>query len=72
VGYYGQMAPSTEPMIIANEVQQPEIEANFRDLYQQVRSKETDGGFELRPGVRLLLYERRKNLVPEDLPSITR
>jgi uncharacterized protein (TIGR03663 family) len=72
VGYYGQLAPSTEPMIIANEVQQPEIEANFRDLYQQVRSKEQDGSFELRPGVRLLLYERRKDLVPVDPPSIKR
>jgi uncharacterized protein (TIGR03663 family) len=72
VGYYGRLAPSTEPMIIANANQQPEIEANFRDMYQQVRSKQPDGTFELRPGVRLLLYERRKNLVPEDLPSVTR
>jgi uncharacterized protein (TIGR03663 family) len=70
VGYYGRMAPSTEPMIIANETQQPEVEANFRDLYQQVRSKHPDGGFELRPGVRLLLYERRKDLVPTEPPSI--
>ena len=72
VGYYGQLAPSTEPMIIANASQQPEVEANFRDLYQQVRSNEQDGSFELRPGVRLLLYERRKDLVPTELPSIRR
>ena len=72
VGYYGQLAPSIEPMIIANQAQQPEVEANFRDLYQQVRSKESDGSFELRPGVRLLLYERRKDLVPVDPPSIRR
>ena len=62
VGYYGRLAPSTEPMIIANANQQPEIEANFRDMYQQVRSNRPDGTFELRPGVRLLLYERRKDL----------
>jgi uncharacterized protein (TIGR03663 family) len=68
VGYYGRLAPSTEPMIVANANQQPEIEANFRDMYQQVRSKKQDGTFELRPGVKLLLYERRKNLVPTDLP----
>lgn len=72
VGYYGQLAPSVEPLIIANQVQQPEVEANFRDLYQQVRSKENDGSFELRPGVRLLLYERRKDLVPVEPPSIRR
>jgi predicted membrane-bound mannosyltransferase len=70
VGYYGRLAPSTEPIIIANTNQQPDIEANFRDLYQQVRSHQEDGAFDLRPGVRLLLYERRKNLVPEDLPAI--
>ena len=72
VGYYGRLAPSVEPMIIANANQQPEIEANFRDLYKQVRSKRQDGSFELRPGVNLLLYERRKDLGVEDLPSITR
>ena len=72
VGYYGTLAPSTEPMIIANEVQQPEIEANFRDQYQQVRSRKGDGGFELRPGVRLLLYERRKDLMTVDPPAIRR
>jgi uncharacterized protein (TIGR03663 family) len=59
VGYYGRLAPSTEPMIIANENQKPDIEANFRDLYRQVPSKQSGGSFELRPGVRLLLYQRR-------------
>lgn len=66
VGYYGRLAPSTEPMILANANQQPEIEANFRDMYQQVRSTRPDGSFELRPGVSLLLYERRKDLVDID------
>jgi uncharacterized protein (TIGR03663 family) len=70
VGYYGRLAPSTEPIIIANENQKPEIETNFRDLYRQVPSKQEDGSFELRPGVKLLLYERRKDLAPVELPSI--
>jgi uncharacterized protein (TIGR03663 family) len=70
VGYYGRLAPSTEPMIIANANQQAEVEANFRDLYQQVRSRQSDGSFELRPGVKLLLYERRKDLIAVDPPSI--
>ena len=70
VGYYGRLAPSTEPMIIANENQKADIEANFRDLYRQVQSKQSGGSFELRPGVRLLLYERRKDLAPLELPSI--
>jgi uncharacterized protein (TIGR03663 family) len=70
VGYYGRLAPSTEPIIIANENQKAEIEANFRDLYRQVPSKVPGGSFELRPGVRLLLYERRKDLAQLELPSI--
>jgi predicted membrane-bound mannosyltransferase len=59
VGYYGQMAASTEPIIIANEKQKEQVEENFGELYQQVPSKEPDGFFELRPGVKLLLYVRR-------------
>ena len=58
VGYYGQMAASTEPIIIANQNQKEQVEENFGELYQQVRSKEPDGSFELRPGVKLLLYRR--------------
>ena len=59
VGYYGRMAASTEPIIIANENQKDEVETNFGELYRQVPSKEEGGSFELRPGVRLLLYVRR-------------
>ena len=70
VGYYGRLAPSTEPIIIANENQKPDIEANFRDLYRQIPSKQPGGSFDLRPGVRLLLYERRKDLAPVELPAI--
>jgi uncharacterized protein (TIGR03663 family) len=60
--YFGRMAQSTEPLIIANEDQKPEIEANFGELYRQVPSKDASGSFELRPGVRLLLYVRRTQL----------
>lgn len=70
VGYFGRMAPSIEPIIVANANQQPEIEANFSEFYQQVRSKQQDGAFELRPGVRLLLYERRNDAAPAQPPSI--
>jgi uncharacterized protein (TIGR03663 family) len=60
VGYFGRMAASSEPLIIANAGQKQEIEANFGEYYEQARSKEADGSFELRPGVKLLLYVRRK------------
>jgi hypothetical protein len=59
VGYFGRMAASNEPIIIANENQKEEAEANFGQFYRQVPSKEPDGTFELRPGVKLLLYVRR-------------
>ena len=59
VGYYGRMAASSEPIIIANEKQKPEVDASYGEVYQQVSSKETDGSFQLRPGVKLLLYVRR-------------
>ncbi len=64
VGYFGRMAPSTEPIIIANETQQAEIEANFGELYRQVPSGGAGGSFELRPGVKLLVYARRNGFNP--------
>ncbi len=69
VGYFGRMAASTEPIIIANEYQQEEMEANFGELYQQVPSKEPGGSFELRPGVKLLLYARRNVFNPIFQPA---
>jgi uncharacterized protein (TIGR03663 family) len=60
--YFGRMAQSTEPLIIAREDQKAEIEANFGELYRMVPSKDGNGSFELRPGVRLLLYVRRNGL----------
>jgi hypothetical protein len=39
--------------------QKPEIDANYAAVYRQVSSSAGDGAFELRPGVRLLLYVHR-------------
>jgi uncharacterized protein (TIGR03663 family) len=73
VGYFGRMAASTEPLIIANENQKADVEANFGELYRQVPSHEEGGAFELRPGVKLLLYLRRTGFRPEsEPPSIQR
>jgi uncharacterized protein (TIGR03663 family) len=63
VGYFGRMAASSEPIIIANENQKEEIEQNFGELYRQVPSQSPGGSFELRPGVKLLLYVRRSGFL---------
>jgi uncharacterized protein (TIGR03663 family) len=60
--YFGQMTQSTEPLIIAREDQKVQMEANFGEQYRQVPSNDASGSFELRPGVRLLLYLRRNRL----------
>lgn len=60
VGYYGRIAPSTEPVIIANANQKDEVDTNFGHLYQQVPGPDPGATFELRPGVNLLLYQRRR------------
>jgi uncharacterized protein (TIGR03663 family) len=70
VGYYGRLAASTEPLIIANANQKADIDANFGELYSQVTSSQEDGSFELRPGVKLLLYHRRPGFRPAEPPSI--
>ncbi|HEY3581188.1 MAG TPA: flippase activity-associated protein Agl23 [Pyrinomonadaceae bacterium] len=59
VGYYGRLAQTTEPIIIANENQKADVDANYGEVYQQVMSNKEGGTFELRPGVKLLLYRRR-------------
>ncbi|MCM3869422.1 MAG: TIGR03663 family protein [Pyrinomonadaceae bacterium] len=65
VGYHGHMTSSTEPVIIANENQGAEVQANFGDRYQQVQSGfNSAGSYALRPGVNLLLYVRRDALGP--------
>ena len=68
VGYYGRMSPSSEPILIANENQKPEVEANFGEVYRQVPSDAAGGSFELRPGVKLLLYVRRPEFLPPPTP----
>ena len=68
VGYYGRMAATTEPIIIANENQRPEVESNFGELYRQVESTSPGGSFQLRPGVNLLLYVRRPGVLPQQNP----
>ena len=60
VGYYGRMAVTSEPIIIASANQKDELETSYGQFYEQVQSKEPGGTFELRPGVSLLLYQRRK------------
>jgi uncharacterized protein (TIGR03663 family) len=60
VGYYGRMAASTEPIIIANANQKDEIDTSFGHLYQQVPGPDPGATFELRPGVSLLLYQRKR------------
>ena len=70
VGYFGRLAASTEPLIIANENQKPDIDANFGELYEEVSSSQSGGAYELRPGVKLLLYRRRKGFTPTEPASI--
>jgi len=71
-GYFGRMAPTSEPIIIANENQKAEVDQNFGELYRQVPSKSEGGSFELRPGVKLLLYVRRTGFLPETPPPSIR
>jgi uncharacterized protein (TIGR03663 family) len=59
VGYYGRMAATSEPIIIANANQKDEIDTNYGQVYQQVPGPQPGGTFELRPGVNLILYQRR-------------
>lgn len=60
VGYYGRMAAASEPIIIANADQKDQVDANYGQFYEQVTGPNPGGTFALRPGVDLLLYQRRK------------
>jgi uncharacterized protein (TIGR03663 family) len=66
VGYFGRMAATSEPILIANENQKEDIERSYGQVYRLVPSKDANGSFELRPGVRLLLYVRRPGV---ELPA---
>ena len=63
VAYTGRMTPSTEPLIIAAEGQDAEMEQQFGQDYQQVNSGLNESGsFSLRPGVNFRLYVRKEYL----------
>ncbi|HZE70344.1 MAG TPA: flippase activity-associated protein Agl23 [Pyrinomonadaceae bacterium] len=60
VGYFGHMAASTEPVVIASEAQRNEVQTAFGDRYQIVNSRlNPEGSYSLRPGVELLILVRR-------------
>jgi uncharacterized protein (TIGR03663 family) len=60
VGYYQQIVPTTEPIIVGSMAQAEQMKATFGDRYQMVNSGlNDDGSYALRPGVDLLLYVRK-------------
>ena len=60
VGYYQQIIPTNEPIIIGSQAQAEQLKTTFGDRYQLLSSGlNEEGGYPLRPGVDLLLYVRR-------------
>ncbi len=59
VGYYQQIVPTNEALIIGSLAQEDALKATYADRYDLVSSGEEDGSYALRPGVDLLLYVRR-------------
>ena len=60
IGYYQQIVPTTEPIIIGSMAQAEQLKSTFGDRYQLVNSGlNEDGSYALRPGVDLLLYVRK-------------
>jgi len=60
VGYYQQIVPTNEPIIIGSMAQQEDLKKNYADRYDRINSGiNEDGSYPLRPGVDLLLYVRR-------------
>ncbi|MGZ8847915.1 MAG: hypothetical protein ACXW3C_15765, partial [Pyrinomonadaceae bacterium] len=59
VGYYQQIVPTNEPIIIGSEAQAEQLKSTYGDRYDQLSSKFDDGAYPLRPGVDLVLYVRR-------------
>ncbi len=60
VGYYQQIVPTSEPIIIGSTAQAEQLKSTFGDRYQLLSSGlNEDGSYPLRPGVDLLLYVRR-------------
>ena len=59
VGYYQQIVPTNEPIIIGSTAKEEELKATYGDRYVLVPSGKDDGAYALRPGVDLLLYVRK-------------
>lgn len=59
VGYYQQIVPTTEPVIIGSMAQKDQLKSTYGDRYQLIGSGVDDGAYPLRPGVDLLLYVRK-------------
>jgi uncharacterized protein (TIGR03663 family) len=60
VGYYQQIVPTSEPIIIGSMAQAEQLKSTYGDRYQLLSSGlNEDGSYPLRPGVDLLLYVRR-------------
>jgi uncharacterized protein (TIGR03663 family) len=59
VGYYQQIVPTNEPLIIGSTAQEEQLKATYGDRYDLVSSGVDEGAYALRPGVDLLLYVRR-------------
>ncbi|HXI74746.1 MAG TPA: flippase activity-associated protein Agl23 [Pyrinomonadaceae bacterium] len=60
VGYYGNLVPTNEPIIIGSMAQEEQLKTNYSDRYDRLNSGlDENGDYPLRPGVDLLLYVRR-------------
>lgn len=60
VAYNSRVTSGDQPIIIARDEQEPEVETMFGDRYTKVQSGfNEDGSYALRPAVNLLLYVRR-------------
>jgi len=60
VGYYQQIVPTNEPIIIGSMAQEEQLKQIYGDRYDRLNSSiNEDGSYPLRPGVDLLLFVRR-------------
>jgi uncharacterized protein (TIGR03663 family) len=59
IGYYSQIVPTNEAIIIGSEAQEEQLKGTYGDRYDMLKSNFEDGAYPLRPGVDLVLYVRR-------------
>ncbi|MEK6336239.1 MAG: flippase activity-associated protein Agl23 [Acidobacteriota bacterium] len=59
VGYYNQIVPTNEPVIIGATTEEEQLKTAYGERYQLVNSGVANGAFPLRPGVDLLLFVRK-------------